>query len=108
MEGERAVCKWPDPPASGETGAGDSANSFSMIGTLMYCRECYTKLDPADSSHNCPRCNLPFDPQKSRTYLRRPFPGAWQISWYVITTSLISLTAAYVISIFQSWRISGH
>jgi hypothetical protein len=71
-------------------------------------RTCYAKLDPAAEYHNCPRCDRPFDPADSRSYLSRPFPGFWKIIIYIVATTVVSLFVAAIVAMFQAAGASGH
>jgi hypothetical protein len=62
----------------------------------------------ADEFHRCLNCGRVFDPAKPRSYLRVPLPGAFRIIMYVIITSVISIAAAFVVSLFQLSAASGH
>jgi hypothetical protein len=74
----------------------------------MYCRKCYTKLDPDEQFPRCSKCDASYNPGDPSTYLPRPFPGKRRIIWYIIQTSIISLVAAFVVSFFQMANASGH
>ena len=91
----------------------------------MYCRKCYTKLDPAhweanpppspaDAAYNrlfarrCPKCGRTFDPANPKSTLARPFPDKMQILRHVVVTTLICVAVAYVVAMFQMVGASGH
>jgi hypothetical protein len=72
----------------------------------MYCRKCYTKLDPTAEFPRCPRCGRGFDPADPGSYLSIPLPGRWSIILYVLVTTIISIAAAFFVALFQM-RIHG-
>jgi hypothetical protein len=74
----------------------------------MFCKHCYTRLDPETEPKRCPRCRRRFDPMRPRTYLTRPFPGKWEIFWMIIKTSAVGFVVAYIIAFFQLASMSGH
>jgi hypothetical protein len=74
----------------------------------MYCRKCYTKLDPTDDFPRCPRCDRGFDPTDRNSYLARPFPGKWRIVWHIFLTTLVSFVIAFIVANFQLAQASGH
>ena len=91
----------------------------------MYCRKCYTRLDPGVWDANpppspgqqayfkkfatrCEKCGRVFDPANAKTYLAQPFPDRSKIVLHVIATSLVCIGVAFVVSFFQMAAASGH
>ena len=74
----------------------------------MFCRKCYSPLDPAAQNHRCPKCDRSFDPANPGTTLARPFPDRWGIVRYILATSVISIVFAWIIACFQMVGASGH
>lgn len=73
----------------------------------MFCRRCYASLEAA-ADQKCPACGLPFDPNRRRTFLARPFPAAGKIAFHVTVTTFIAILAAMVVAFHQAARTSGH
>ena len=74
----------------------------------MYCRKCYTPLDPAADPPVCPRCGKPFDPAVRKTYLIRPFPGPAKVFGHIVLTTIIATVVAFLVAFQQLARSSGH
>lgn len=73
----------------------------------MYCKKCYTFLDPTDGP-KCRKCGRPFTPDNPRSYLEKPFPPKSRIVLHLILTTIFSILAAYVVAFHQLARTSGH
>ena len=63
----------------------------------MFCRNCYTQLDPVRSSA-CSKCHGSFVADDPRTFLTRPFPPKSRILWHLFCVSLIAIGVAIVIA----------
>jgi hypothetical protein len=73
----------------------------------MFCRYCYTQLDP-DRSFTCPRCHGAYVADDPRTFLARPFPPKSRIIWHLVKTTLITIAVACPVAFFQRAAASGH
>ena len=73
----------------------------------MFCRKCYTELNEA-ADGKCPKCALAFDSTNPKTFLNRPFPPAAMIILQIILTTILGILCAFVVTVFQAVRSSGH
>lgn len=78
-----------------------------MTTPSMFCRNCYTDLSRVEGDR-CGKCGKPFDRSKPRSYLARPFPRVREIVGSVILTTLFAVVVAWVVSLHQLARTSGH
>jgi predicted amidophosphoribosyltransferase len=65
----------------------------------MFCRKCYANLDQASGSR-CARCGRRFDPDRPRSYLRRPFPSRLRILLHTLVTLLLATGISFVVASF--------
>ena len=76
----------------------------------MRCRKCQTSLTTV-TDKQCPHCHTPFDPADPESFLPAQDPERLTIARVVrdiIITTVLAVCAAYVVSIHQLMRHSGH
>lgn len=73
----------------------------------MFCRKCYFDLEEIDGG-KCPNCNCTFDVSNPKTFLSRPFPTSMMIITQIILTTILGILCAFIVTVFQAVRSSGH
>jgi hypothetical protein len=72
----------------------------------MYCKHCYAKLP--QENNRCEWCGYLFDPEKPKTYLKRPFPNRSMIVGQIFGTTIVGVIVACAVAYFQLNASPGH